>query len=177
MLKQKVSTSNLVPLTDEIRNSPDFNEELVIDNYYEKESSIVVRFRYTLAAIRNYNLKYGRDFWKDYKDASDAFADIISSGNLSESDLKNMSQEQQLKLIGLVTNPVIMNFIRELIPCLYVEVHDGQFIQNEATIDIAENSEWLMELVSIEFFAEVFGEITANMGSESSKKMALQIAK
>lgn len=175
MLKQKVTVSELVPLTDEIKNSANFNEDLVIGDLYEKETEKIVRFRYTLAAIRNYKTKHDREFLNDYGKATKEFTEVLKSANIK--DMDSLTTEQQLGLIEMVNNPVILNFIMALIPCMYVEVHDGKFIQNEATIETAETSDWFMDLVNIEFFTEVFSEITANMGPAVSKTATLSVAK
>lgn len=175
MLKQKVKTSNLVPLTDTIKTSDSFDEELVIGDLYELESYDVVRFRYTLAAIRNYKLKHGREFLNDYGKATQAFTELLKDADIA--NVENLTPEQSLGLVGMLSNPTIMNFVMDLIPCLYVEVRDGKFVQNEATIETAEGSDWLMDLVNLEFFVEIFGEITSNMGESASKAGKLSIAK
>ena len=175
MLKEKVTYSELVELTDEIKASDSFNEDNVVENFYEAELEKIVRFRYTVLAVRLYRQRYQREFLQDYGQATKAFTALLQKANVT--DVKEISQEQQFEMLQMLTDPVIMTFVMDLIPCLYTEVHDGKFVQNDETAEHASDSEWMMTLVNIEFFSKVFAEITANMGDSNSKKELLKVVK
>ena len=54
-------------------------------------------------------------------------------------------------------------------PCLYAKVENDKLAQNELTVEEAEESMWLMELVNIEFFLSVFNEISGKQLQDRKK--------
>ena len=97
MLKEKVTYSELVELTDEIKASDNFNEDNVVENFYEAELEKIVRFRYTVLAVRLYRQRYQREFLQDYGQATKAFTALLQKANVT--DVKEISQEQQFEML------------------------------------------------------------------------------
>lgn len=146
MIKEKVS------YMDVVRTEDGFDE-------IEKES--IVRFLFSVAALKLYEQKTGRKFFKDYGKASSLLFSYITSNFSNKTDLNNLNQNEILKLAPLLVDPQINEFLFNLIPCLYVKIFDGKYIQNEETYEECENSIWLMELINMPFFMKVFQELSA----------------
>jgi len=77
--------------------------------------------------------------------------------------------DQQIDLLPILADPVINGFLMDFIPCLYAEVIEGRFVQNEETASIAESSMWMMRLVNLKFFTKAFQEISANRDKAPGK--------
>ncbi len=143
--------------------------DIVNDDEIEKEETL--RFIFTLPAMRLYEQKTGRNFFDDYHKAFNRFIELMkNSGIETGSNTENLTTEQQLQLLPLVSDPMVLNFVLDAVTCLYAEVLDGKFVQNEETTDVAENSLWLMDLVNAEFFGELLSEISANQGKTPKGK-------
>ncbi|MBL1223736.1 hypothetical protein [Enterococcus sp. BWR-S5] len=132
------------------------------DDEIKKEEQL--RFIFTLPALRLYEQRTGRAFFDDYHKAFTRFIDLIKVSGADVDDVKNMTEEQQLSLLPIVSNPEVLKFVLEAAPCMYTEVVDGRFVQNDETASNAEMSLWLMNLVNAEFFGELLQEISANQG-------------
>lgn len=137
--------------------------------YDEIEKEETIRFIFTLAAVRLYEQKTGNLFFNDYSKAWKVFTDTVK--DLDIKDFNNIPVEKQLKLTPILFDQTINGFLMNIIPCVYVEIHDGKFIQNEETVNIAENSMWIMELVNIGFFTELFKELSANQTKGTVKSV------
>ncbi len=145
MIKEKIS------YMDVVRTEEGFEEK-------EKEST--VRFLFSVSALKLYEQKTGRKFFKDYGKASSLLFSHIISNFGNKKNLNNLNQNEMLKLAPLLVDPQINEFLFELIPCLYVKIFDGKYVQNEETYDECENSIWMMELINMPFFVEVFKELS-----------------
>lgn len=130
------------------------------NNYDEIEKEEIVRFVFTLPAIKLYEQKTGNRFFEDYSKAWGTFMTAIKNINIHK--IEELTLEEQLKIVPILYDPIINEFMMGIVPCLYAEIHDGKYVQNDETVDIAENSLWLMELININFFTEIFKEISAN---------------
>lgn len=138
------------------------------NGFEEVEKELTVRFLFSVAALRLYEQKTGRKFFKDYETATKVLmkyiTDIFKS---NKKDINDISDKEKLGLAPMLTDPVINEFVLNVIPCLYIKVGEGRYIQNEETWQECEDSVWIMALVNIEFFMEIFKEISAN---QSKKK-------
>jgi hypothetical protein len=137
-------------------------------NFEEIEVEEVLRFAYKLPAIRMYEQKTNRSFFNDYNNVSKRFTEAI--GAIDVTKINELSAAERLKLLPLLTDPAINEFMLDIIPCLFVQIYDGKYVQNDETRDFAENSMWIMDLVNIQFFIEIFQEISANQPKSSDKK-------
>lgn len=131
----------------------------------EKEADL--KFVYTLPAVRLYEQRTGRQFFSEYNQAIVAFTGYVSniSGNFED-----MTDEEQLNLMPMLSDGRINGFMLDFVPCLYAEIHDGRFVQNEETVSNAESAMWFMDLINLQFFAEVFKEISANQSKAPVNK-------
>lgn len=138
------------------------------NGFEEVEKELTIRFLFSVAALRLYEQKIGRKFFKDYETATTVLmkyiTDIFKS---NKKDINDISDKEKLGLAPMLTDPVINEFVLNVIPCLYIKVGEGKYIQNEETWQECEDSVWIMDLVNIEFFMDIFKEISAN---QSKKK-------
>lgn len=146
MIKEKVS------YMDVVRTEEGFEEK-------EKEST--VRFLFSVSALRLYEQKTGRKFFKDYEKISNILLKYISSMFKDKKDLNNLTQSEALQLTPLLTDSQINEFLFDLIPCLYVKIFDGKYVQNEETYDECMDSIWMMELINMPFFMKIFQELSS----------------
>ena len=144
--------------------------EIKGDDYIEVEKTETVKFMHTLRSVRLYEQRMGRNFFEDYAKASLLFTQYIKGFDID--DVNNLDFDQTLALMPLLSDPVINGFLMNCVPCMYVEVHDGLFVQNEDTASNAEDSLWFMELVNLEFFGELMTELSANQNKVPAKKTA-----
>lgn len=131
--------------------------------------SEMVRFSHTLASVKLYEQNTGQKFFDEYAKATVRFTSYLS--NLNMTNLDNLSEEQQIQLLPILSDSVINTFLMNLVPCMYTEIHDGRFVQNMDTVENAEGSIWLMDLINITFFSEIMEELSAN---RSDRKKALK---
>jgi len=151
-----------------------------IENGEEVERESLIRFVFTLPALRLYEQKTGRIFFEDYQAAFKRFGEALKSLNLENANDINpeeMTLDDQLALMPILADPVINGFLLDFIPCLYAEIENGIFIQNDETRFNAENSMWMMGLVNLTFFIEVFQEITANEKNAPVKNVKRAVKK
>lgn len=130
----------------------------------EKEETL--RFAYTPPAVKNYEAETGKPFFESYNEAFSQLATVLDSGV----DLANLSESDALKLFPIMTDPTINTFLMEFIPCLYAKVEDNRLVQSVVTVEEAQESLWLMELVNIEFFLQVFNEISGKTLQDKKPK-------
>lgn len=131
---------------------------ITFDSYGEEtERTETVRFLYSLPAIKMYEQRTGHNFFDDNQKALTAYTQLaLASGvNGKPTDL---SDEDKIKLMPLLMEPDFMNFLTEVIPCLYGEVENGKLIQNEFTAETASLAPWSGDLLDIGFFSELFYE-------------------
>ena len=76
-------------------------------------------------------------------------------------DLNNLTQSEALQLTPLLTDSQTNEFLFDLIPCLYVKIFDGKYVQNEETYDECMDSIWMMELINMPFFMKIFQELSS----------------
>lgn len=136
-------------------------------NEIEKEKT--VRFLYTLKSISLYEQKTNSNFFEDNEKTFKVFLNAINGADISKSENAEITDTQLLKIAPLMNNPEINRFLINLLPCMYAEIENGKFVQNEETVSVAENSLWLMELVTIKFFVEIFSEISKNQLKNAPK--------
>ncbi|HGA1205598.1 TPA: hypothetical protein ACIRGN_000896 [Streptococcus suis] len=122
----------------------------------EKERTVTVRFLYSLKAIRLYEQRTGRNFIDDNQKAARAYVDALLEIGIDNS--RNLTEEEQLKLIPLLMGTDFLDFLMGAIPCLYGEVRDGRLVQDEFTAENAEFSVWVGELLNIQFYTELILE-------------------
>lgn len=72
--------------------------------------------------------------------------------------LSALTDEEKVKLMPLLMEPDFMNFLTEVIPCLYGEVENGRLVQNELTAETASLAPWFGDLIDIGFFSDLFYE-------------------
>ena len=130
----------------------------------EKEETL--RFAYTPPAVKNYEAETGKPFFESYNEAFSRLATVLDGGV----DLVNLSESDALKLFPIMTDPTINTFLMEFIPCLYAKVEDNRLVQSVVTVEEAQDSLWLMELVNIEFFLQVFNEISGKTLQDKKPK-------
>lgn len=129
------------------------------DDVTEREE--VLRFNYTLQTVKFYEQRTGHNFYEDFKKATERLTNFI--GDLDISDLKNVEKlpdSEKLKLMPLLTDPVINKFMVDLVPVMYAKPENGALVQNETTIEEAEDAAWLIDLINLQSFMELFGELT-----------------
>lgn len=142
-----------------------------IQNGEEVETEEQLRFMFTLPALRLFEQRTGRSFFDDYHKAFNRFTEFLKQSDVAlDGNMDEMTKEQQLGMLPIISNPEMLNFVLNAAPCLYAEVIDGRFVQNELTADNADNSMWLMDLVNAEFFGELLQEISSNQGKAPKGK-------
>jgi hypothetical protein len=133
----------------------------------EIEKEETVRFCYTLVALKLYKQRTGRQFFSDYEKISKIFTEKLQAANLTNID--NLSVNDQIALLPVLVDKDINEFMLDVAVCFYAEIRDNRYIQNEETMINAESSLWLMDLLNIEFFIELFQEISANKPNDRQK--------
>lgn len=143
------------------------------ENGEEVEKEEVLRFAFTPPSIRLFESATGEVFFESYNKAFSKLGTIIGGGL----DLANMDESQALEFMPILTDPTINDFLMSFIPCLYAKVENDKLAQNELTVEEAEESMWLMELVNIEFFLSVFNEISGKQLQDRKKPTSKKKAK
>ncbi len=139
------------------------------ENLEEIESIATVLFFYTLKSIKNYEQKTRSNFFEDYDKALDVVFDI--AGDIfSGSEEEKLTNAQKMSLVPLMNNTQINQFLMNAIPCMYAKIENGRIIQNEETVQEAEDSLWIMNLVNPGFFVEIFSEMSKIKLKEPDKK-------
>lgn len=142
-------------------------KEVVINNgeVQEVEKEEKIYFMHTLKSIKMYELNFERNFFDDYTKASMILLDMVKDYNVS--DLEKMSLNEQINLLPLVSNKEVMAFLMDYLPCAYAEINNDELVQNELTFESARLSNWIMELVNVQFFAKFIAFL--NKGTETKK--------
>ena len=131
---------------------------ITFDSYGEEtERTETVRFLYSLLAIKMYEQRTGHNFFDDNQKALTAYTQLALATGVN-GNLSDLSDEDKIKLMPLLMEPDFMNFLTEVIPCLYGEVENGKLIQNEFTAETASLAPWFGDLLDIGFFSELFYE-------------------
>lgn len=136
----------------------------------EIEKTAVVRFNYTLNSIKFFEQRTNKNFYTSLQAATKTMTDLL--GDLSIDDMKNIDNlpdSEKMKMLPLISDPVINEFMIDVIPVLYAEPMNGSLVQSETTIEDAENSDWFMETINITTFMKVFEELV-KFGDEKTKK-------
>ena len=123
----------------------------------EREQTETVRFLYSLPAIKMYEQRTGRNFFDDNQKALTAYTQLALATGVNGS-LSDLTDEEKVKLMPLLMEPDFMNFLTEVIPCLYGEVENGRLVQNELTAETASLAPWFGDLIDIGFFSDLFYE-------------------
>jgi len=135
----------------------------------EVAAEAVIRFVYTLPAVRLYESRTGGNFFEDYRAAFMQFSGLLSMYSDGEKkDFSAMGFEDQIKFLPILVDPVISKFLMDVAPCMYAEIEGGRFVQNEETAATAEGAMWFMDLVNIGFFAEIFAELSTDRLAEKT---------
>ncbi|MCM0582795.1 hypothetical protein H9L19_06840 [Weissella diestrammenae] len=140
-------------------------------NENEVERKETVRFVYTLRTLKLYEQRTGRRFFSDYNQALQAMSEYFTG--FEKVNAEEVSQEQMMQILPLLSDEKINTFLIELLPVLFAETKDGVLVQSEVTADEAENSMWLMSLVNVEMFIEVFQMLSQH---QTSKKKTTKSA-
>lgn len=123
----------------------------------EREYTVTVRFLYSLPAIKMYEQRTGRNFFDDNQKALTAYTQLALATGVN-GRLSALTDEEKVKLMPLLMEPDFMNFLTEVIPCLYGEVENGRLVQNELTAETASLAPWFGDLIDIGFFSDLFYE-------------------
>lgn len=131
---------------------------IVFDGYEEEtERTETVRFLYSLPAIKMYEQRTGRNFFDDNQKALKAYSQLAIASGI-DGKPTDLTDEEKIKLMPLLMEPDFMNFLTEVIPCLYGEVENGRLVQNELTAETAALAPWFGDLIDIGFFPDLFYE-------------------
>ncbi|HGJ0222886.1 TPA: hypothetical protein ACJUMG_001953 [Streptococcus pneumoniae] len=123
----------------------------------ERKRTVSVRFLYSLPAIKMYEQRTGRNFFDDNQKALTAYTQLALATGVN-GRLSALTDEEKVKLMPLLMEPDFMNFLTEVIPCLYGEVENGRLVQNELTAETASLAPWFGDLIDIGFFSDLFYE-------------------
>lgn len=150
-------------------------QTLTYEDYQQGEDvtvTVEVRFAYTPPAIRLYEQHNpGAKFFVDLNKATEAYSRYIKADNFSELAKGNNSLAQSADMLTMLTDPDINEFMLRVIPCLYMETHGGLRLQSEETWTEANDSLWMMQLVSVNFFSEVFSELNSLAFAQSKSRV------
>jgi len=129
----------------------------VIDGLEETQKEVDLRFFFSVASLRLYEQKTGRNFFKDNEKAVRTLTEYLV--NIDINNVDKLTEQEQVKLAPLLVEPAINKFVFNVLPCLYAKIQDGKYLQNEETYEECENSPWFMKLVNLEFFLKIFQEL------------------
>lgn len=124
------------------------------------ERTILVRFLYSLKAIKLYEERYQTNFFDEYEQAVKRFGEMFKGVGVAK--VSELSPEEQTQLLPIMADKVILNFLARAIPCIYGEVENGKFIQSTFTAENAEMSDWFGELLNVQFLGEIMREFSSN---------------
>lgn len=140
----------------------------------ERKHTETVRFLYSLPAIKMYEQRTGRNFFDDNQKALTAYTQLALATGVN-GNLSDLTDEEKIKLMPLLMEPDFMNFLTEVIPCLYGEVENGRLVQNELTAETASLAPWFGDLIDIGFFSDLFYEFNRSRAKvPQDKKKPLQ---
>ena len=140
----------------------------------ERKHTETVRFLYSLPAIKMYEQRTGRNFFDDNQKALTAYTQLALATGVN-CNLSDLTDEEKIKLMPLLMEPDFMNFLTEVIPCLYGEVENGRLVQNELTAETASLAPWFGDLIDIGFFSDLFYEFNRSRAKvPQDKKKPLQ---
>lgn len=137
------------------------NEKSGLEEPQEVSKTHTLRFLYTLKTIKLYEQVTGRDFFDEYNKAFNRLTSYLFESGINFEKINAISEEEAIKLLPMLTDPLINRFLMDFIPCFYAEVNNGVLVQSEGTIETARDSLWLMSLVNVEFFLNIFNEISS----------------
>ena len=152
MLKQEVTYEDVEFLIDDATGE---------EQLEEVQKTRQLRFLYTVKTMKLYEQRTGRDFFSDYNKAFAQLTGFLFNSGIDFKKIKELSEEEAVHLLPMLTDPIINHFLTDFIPCFYAEVKQGVLIQNEDTVETAEDSLWFTSLINIEFFLAVFSEISS----------------
>lgn len=141
------------------------------DDVVERE--VTLRFNYTLQTVKFYEQRTGHNFYTDFKKATETLTNFIGEANVDQlKDIDNLPDSEKMKFMPLLTNPEINQFMMELVPVMYAKPENGALVQGDETIEEAENAPWLVDLVNLESFMQMFTELTRFGDTGKTKKSA-----
>ncbi|MBC1353874.1 hypothetical protein HB837_15820 [Listeria innocua] len=134
-------------------------------------------FLFTLKTIRLYEEKTGRIFYEDYKKAFSSMTSKLNSAGIEFKEGANNENVDNSKMMDIMVDPYMNNFLIDLVPCLYIEFNEaGEVVQNEMTYDHAMSSDWITKLCTVEFFMQAFEEISTDAMGGMAKKQTANLA-
>ena len=116
------------------------------------------------------------EYWYKYPDASPndlqhAVEEVASFyDRLDGRDYDELTEAEQVAMLPMMTNPVINTFMLEVMPVLYAETNGVSLVQSEETAERAEESLWLMELVNVQSFFDIFEELSKHNAVKTKVK-------
>jgi len=136
-------------------------------DYDLNEVEETLLFHFSLNGMKNYErITDNRNFFADYEEASKRFSTIAgiaqkSSSATNEDELTQMATNNLNTLNDAYLKEFLLNFVR----AFYTERKDGKFIQDEFTVEKAENALWLTECLDLMFFMDIFNELSKGLNA------------
>ena len=106
----------------------------VIDGLEETQKEVDLRFFFSVASLRLYEQKTGRNFFKDNEKAVRTLKEYLV--NIDINNVDKLTEQEQVKLAPLLVEPAINKFVFNVLPCLYAKIQDGKYLQNEETYEV-----------------------------------------
>jgi len=145
-------------------------EKVQYENFDGELVTEEIIFHFSLSGMVNYEKLTGRKFFTDYEFAFARLVTLMDEiGGFDEVDTASPMQ-----MMSILTDAVINEFLANFIRAFYAERENGKFVQDETTMQTAEDSLWLFELLNVAFFMRVFGELNKNR--QERRKPAKQSA-
>lgn len=118
-----------------------------------------------------YEQRTGRNFFDDNQKALTAYTQLALATGVN-GRLSALTDEEKVKLMPLLMEPDFMNFLTEVIPCLYGEVENGRLVQNELTAETASLAPWFGDLIDIGF-SDLFYEFNRSRAKVPQDRKSL----
>lgn len=140
------------------------------EGYDDVEVEKEVRFNFTIKAFKLFEEMHHSNFFDEYEGAVKEFTSVLQGTGININKLKELDSDEIYGLIPLVANSRISSFLLRAIPCMYIKIHDGKYIQDVETYEECSMSDWLIDLIGVEFFVKLFEEVTAFRSNKKSTK-------
>lgn len=134
-------------------------------NFDDQEVTETILFHFSLAGMRNFEQVSGKNFFKEYSNAFPIILEFFKLAKVAKMPTpEELEKDEEMigAILPLLAEPTVNQFIVNYIISFYAERKNGRFIQDETTIEKAENALWLTEFLNIGFFMEVFNELSKN---------------
>jgi len=143
-----------------------FKKEVSFYDYDLNEKQDTVLFHFSLNGMKNYErITNNRNFFSDYEEASKRFSHIAGEATKATEAVQAVTAN-----LNMVNDAHLKEFILNFVRAFYAERKDGKFIQDETTVENAENALWLGECLELMFFMDIFNELSK--GRTTVKKPA-----